>query len=176
MDNCYIDQVYDAGVTHQISHTAAGDYIMKNVTYSNNVILNCIYSIEHFNRANAGTTRYLANITYKNNLCRFAGYGFGNTRPNKGAASHIRSGTIVDTANFVIENNIFDRSLDVLFKLQTGGDEQIQWKNNVYIHRLDAMYGTMKSVTVAYNSLTAETVNRYFEYEEIGGRYLFVKE
>ena len=45
---------------------------MKNVTYSNNVILNCIYSIEHFNRqpASGNTTRYLVNILYKDNLCR----------------------------------------------------------------------------------------------------------
>ncbi len=176
VDNCFIDQVYDAGVTHQVSNTAQGDYIMKNVTYSNNVILNCIYSIEHFNRANAGTTRYLSNITYKNNLCRFAGYGFGYTRPNKGAASHIRSGTIVDTANFVIENNIFDRSRDVLFLLAAGGDEQIQWKNNVYIHRLGAKYGTMSGVSIVYNSIISEQVERYFEYPEVNGKYLFVKE
>lgn len=176
VDNCYIDQVYDAGVTHQVSNTSAGDYIMKNVTYSNNVILNCIYSIEHFNRANPGTTRYLANISYKNNLCRYAGYGFGITRPNKGAASHIRSGTIVDTANFVIENNVFDRSVDNLFLLTAGGDEQIQWKNNVYIHRLGAKYGTMKSVSVVYNSFIEEQVEKHFAHKEIGGRYLFVED
>ncbi len=175
VDNCFIDQVYDAGVTHQVSHTAEGDYIMKNVTYSNNVILNCIYSIEHFNRAATGTTRYLSNITYKNNLCRKAGYGFGYTRPNKGAASHIRSGTIVDTVNFVIENNIFDRSRDVLFLLQAGGDEQIQWKNNVYIHNIGAKYGTMKGSSVTYNSFIQDQVARYFEHEEIGGKYLYVK-
>lgn len=149
---------------------------MKNVTYSNNVILNCIYSIEHFNRASEGTTRYLLNILYENNLCRLAGYGFGNTRPNKGAASHIRSGTIVDTANFVIKNNVFDRSLDVMFLLTGGGDEEIQWKNNVYIHRLGASYGTMKGISVTYNARVAQEVESKFKYPEENGKYLFVVE
>lgn len=176
VDNCYIDQVYDAGVTHQVSHASPGDYIMKNVTYSNNVILNCIYSIEHFNRVSEGTTRYLLNILYENNLCRFAGYGFGNTRPNKGAASHIRSGTITDTANFVIRNNVFDRSLNVLFLLTSGGDEEIQWKNNVYIHRLGASYGTIKSVSVTYGAQIAKEVESKFKHPEENGKYLFVVE
>ncbi len=175
VDNCYIEQCYDAGVTHQISHEASGDYIMKNVTYSNNVILRCIYSIEHFNRAREGTTRYLVNILYKNNLCRLAGDCFGSTRPDKTVASHIRSGTIVDTANFVIENNVFDRSTVQLFKLQAGGDEEIQWKNNVYIHRLGAYYGTMKGVTVVYNSNISKEIEKYFKHPEIGGKYLFIK-
>ena len=176
VDNCYITDVYDAGVTHQVSDTSAGDYIMKDVTYSNNVILRCIYSIEHFNRAASGTTRYLVNISYKNNLCRLAGYCFGFTRPDKGAASHIRSGTIVDTANFVIEDNVFDRSQEYLFKLQSGGDEQIQWKNNVYIHRHGAQYGQMRGTWVMYNSRITDEVARYFVFPEINGKYLFVKE
>ncbi len=176
VDNCYIIDVYDAGVTHQVSHASAGDYIMKDVTYSNNVILRCIYSIEHFNRALEGTTRYLVNINYKNNLCRLAGYCFGNTRPDMGAASHIRSGTIVDTANFVIEDNVFDRSLEYLFKLQSGGDSQIQWKNNVYIHRHGAQYGQMNGAWIMYNSKITDEVARYFAFPEVNGKYLFVKE
>ncbi|MBR5307547.1 MAG: S-layer homology domain-containing protein [Clostridia bacterium] len=176
VDNCYIEQVYDAGVTHQVSHESDGDYVMKDVTYSNNVILNCIYSIEHFNRARANTTRYLVNINYKNNLCRYAGYCFGNTRPDKTVASHIRSGTIVDTANFVVENNVFDRSTVQLFKLQAGGDEQIQWKNNVYIHRLGASYGTMTGVSITYNGNISKEVERYFAFPEVNGKYLFIKE
>ena len=176
VDNCYIIDVYDAGVTHQVSHTSPGDFIMKDVTYSNNVILRCIYSFEHFNRAAEGTTRYLVNISYKNNISRLAGYCFGFTRPDKGAASHIRSGTIVDTANFVIENNIFDRSKEFLFKLQGGGDEQIQWKNNVYIHRYGAQYGQMKGAWIMYNSRIGDEVARYFAFPEVNGKYLFVKD
>ncbi len=173
VDNCYITDVYDAGVTHQVTQ-GSNDIIMKDVTYSNNVILRCIYSIEHFNRAPG--TSYLANISYRNNLCRLAGYCFGFTRPDKGAASHIRSGNLVDTANFVIENNVFDRSKEYLFKLQAGGDEQIQWKNNVYIHTVGAQYGQMRGTWVMYNSRIADEVERYFVYPEINGKYLFVKE
>ena len=178
VDNCYITDVYDAGVTHQVSDSSDGDYVMKNVTYSNNVILHCVYSIEHFNRqpAKGGTTRYLVNILYKDNICRFAGDCFGYTRPDKSVCSHIRSGNLVDTANFVIEGNIFDRSTNSLFRLFPGGDQEIQWKNNTYIHKLGASYGPMLGVTVSYNSNIQREVNMRFKTPEVGGRYLFIKE
>ncbi|MBR5307948.1 MAG: S-layer homology domain-containing protein [Clostridia bacterium] len=177
VDNCYIKDVYDAGVTHQVSDSSAGDYVMKNVTYSNNVILNCIYSIEHFNRqpASGNTTRYLVNILYKDNLCRFAGNCFGMTRPDKSVAAHIRSGGIVETANFVIEGNIFDRSEVSLFTLKAGGDQEIQWKNNTYIQKLGGKYGTINSVSKIYNSQIAFEVSTGFKNAEVGGTYLFVK-
>ncbi len=177
VDNCYITQVYDAGVTHQISDSTEGDFIMKNVTYSNNVITRCVYSIEHFNRMSKNpSTRYLVNILYTDNLCRFAGACFGMTRPDKTVIAHIRSGTLVDTANFVIQNNIFDRSEVSMFRLQGGGDTEIQWKNNVYIHKLGASYGTMSGVSKIYNSQIPFEISVNFKYPEINGRYLFIKE
>jgi len=176
VDNCYINQVYDAGVTHQVSDASEGDYIMKNVTYSNNVITRCVYSIEHFNRMSKNpSTRYLVNILYKDNLCRFAGACFGITRPDKTVIAHIRSGTIVDTANFVIENNIFDRSVGHMFRLQGGGDTEIQWKNNTYIHKLGASYGTMSGVSKPYNTQIPFEIGLNFKHPEINGKYLFTK-
>ncbi len=176
IDHCYIDQAYDAGVTHQYSDSSAGDCIMKNVTYSNNLILNCVYSIEYFNRKNAGTTRYLSNIKINNNICRYAGYGFGITRPDGGMIGHFRSGTIVpDTADFVVENNIFDRSTGNMFYLAAGGDEEIQWKNNTYIQYYGDLYGTIKGAKTMYNGVIAESVKAGFKYPEVGGTYYFMK-
>lgn len=151
--NCYIDEVYDAGVTHQVSHESAGDYIMKNVTYDNNVILRNVYSIEHFCRAREGTTRYLMNIYYTNNICRFAGEGFGLTRPEKKAPAHIRSGGLVSaTANFIIEGNVFDKSTYDIFKFTAGGDEEAEFKNNVFIQTKGKAFGTLKGAAVPYNT------------------------
>ncbi len=177
VDNCYINQVYDAGVTHQISDSTDGDFIMKNVTYSNNVITRCVYSIEHFNRMGKNaTTRYLLNILYKDNLCRFAGACFGMTRPDKAVIAHIRSGGLVDTANFVIDGNIFDRSEVGMFRLQGGGDNEILWKNNTCIHKYGASYGTMNGISKRYDTQLPLEIKLNFKHPEENNKYLFVKE
>ncbi len=176
VDNCYITQVYDAGVTHQVSDSTDGDFIMKNVTYSNNVITRCVYSIEHFNRMGKNkTTRYLVNILYKDNLCRFAGACFGNTRPDKNVIAHIRSGGLVDTASFVIDGNIFDRSELAMFRLQGGGDNEIQWKNNTCIHKYGASYGTMNGIAKRYDTQIPFEIKLNFKHPEENNKYLFVK-
>ena len=115
IDNCYLWQNYDAGVTHQYSSRSGGNCVMKNITYSNNVMTECIYSIEYFLSVADGLERYGDNVLYTGNLCRRAGYGFGGwlNRAHRGAAEHIRSGgsgTNNPFTNYRIENNIFDRS------------------------------------------------------------------
>ena len=115
IDNCYFWQNYDAGVTHQYSSRSGGNCVMKNITYSNNVMTECIYSIEYFLSVADGLERYGDNVLYTGNLCRRAGYGFGGwlNRAHRGAAEHIRSGgsgTNNPFTNYRIENNIFDRS------------------------------------------------------------------
>ncbi len=117
IDNCYVYQCYDAGVTHQVSSTAQ-DIIHDNVRYKDNVITECVYSIEYFlPNAPEGTgpfVRHGTNVLYDNNLCRRAGYGFGSMRPDRYLERHMRSGggptTRNEYYNFVINNNVFDRS------------------------------------------------------------------
>lgn len=177
VNSCYIDQIFDAAVTHQITDSYTNDFVMNNITYSNNLILNAVYSIEHFMRNVTGSKRSLTNILYKNNICRYAGYGFGQTRPDKSAPAHIRSGGLVSlTANFVIEGNVFDRSTYDMFKLQTGGDEEIQWRNNTYIQKAGASYGLVKNKPVEYTpSAIKGSVASSFKSAEIGGNYLYTK-
>lgn len=157
VENCYIDEVYDAGVTHQVSHATAGDFLMKNVIYKDNIILRNVYSIEHFNRHNEGTQRCHHNVFYLNNICRYAGEGFGLTRPNKSSPAHIRSGGLIaDTENFVIEGNVFDRSTYDILKFVSGGDEAAEFKNNVFIQSKGGSFGTLKGATIPYNGLIPE--------------------
>ena len=128
VDNCYLWQCYDAGVTHQYSSRSGGNCIMKNITYSNNLITDCIYSIEYFLSNNSdGLDRYGDNVLYENNLCRRAGFGFGGWlgRAHRGAAEHIRSGggsTNNPFTNYRIINNIFDRSTYELCQTTTNWD------------------------------------------------------
>ncbi|MBO5294687.1 MAG: hypothetical protein J6B71_05545, partial [Clostridia bacterium] len=48
VQNNYIYQIYDAGITHQYSGVGDKVYNHTNVLYLNNVIENCVYSIEYF--------------------------------------------------------------------------------------------------------------------------------
>ena len=49
VDNCYVYQCYDAGITHQYSGGTDKHNSMVNIVYSNNVIEDCVYSVEYFN-------------------------------------------------------------------------------------------------------------------------------
>lgn len=140
-----------------------GDFIMKNVTYKDNVILRCVYSIEHFIRAREGTTRYQVNIAYTDNICRYAGDGFGKTRPDKTAPSHIRSGGAVDTANFVISGNVFDRSTNQLFIFEAGGDEAAEFKGNTFIQTKSKAMFRFSNAYVPFNGLIPAYLEKNFK-------------
>ena len=119
--NCYIYQCYDAGVTHQLSsRTTSGDYREDNIEYSNNLITDCVYSIEYFLGVPDSDTSLIRegkNVLFKENLLRRAGFGFGSVRPDTGNQRHIRSGGSGSQdrfSNFRIEGNIFDRAVEEL--------------------------------------------------------------
>lgn len=133
--NCLIYQCYDAGITHQYSFRAKGDCIMNNVLYKDNVITDCVYNIEYFHSEYEGYTRTGKDILFEGNLLRRAGFGFGQTRPNGGGDGNIRSGGVSNPfKNYVIKNNIFDRSITNLVQCETQAEEYIpKMQGNTYI-------------------------------------------
>ncbi|MBR5307543.1 MAG: S-layer homology domain-containing protein [Clostridia bacterium] len=123
IDNCYVYEIYDAGITHQISGTSSGNYYMEGVYYTNNVLVNSTYNIEYFMSMNTvkdsatGTVplqeRYMKNVYFTDNIVRKAGYGWGVQRPDS-APSNIKGWTHHNLSdNYIIEGNIFDRCLDL---------------------------------------------------------------
>ncbi len=123
VDNCYIYQCYDAGVTHQYGGKGNENNSMYNVTYSNNIIEDCIYSIEYFNGDGSSiyTIRDGKNYKIVGNILRRAGYGFGNQRPDGNASSHLKGWTSrneYEKGTYRIENNIFDRGMWSLVQTQ----------------------------------------------------------
>ncbi len=124
VDNCYIYQCYDAGVTHQFSG-GKGEVRMDDISYTNNVITDCVYSIEYFLDAGNETDGLRAgeNHLIDSNLLRRAGFGFGSTRPDKNVQRHIRAGSANNFENVRITNNVFDRSVYELFAVTTNSTE-----------------------------------------------------
>ena len=164
IDNCYVYQIYDAGITHQVSGHSNGNYYMQNVLYTNNVLTDCIYNIEYFltqnNTKNADGTlptyeRIMDNVVFRGNICRRAGYGWGVQRPDGNVPSNIRGwGTHNLTNNYVIEGNIFDRCVDFKnstndFLTSTGSAFETAlpfFKNNIFVQvpgRTLLGYGTV---------------------------------
>ncbi len=139
VDNCYFYQIYDAAVTHQIG-SASTPLEMNNITYSNNVMDMCQYSIEYFFGSDVPGKRTGTNVLFENNLCRRAGFGFGSTRRDQYTQRHIRAGASRNEfSNFRINNNVFDRAVfelvqtnchDEAFVPTYDGNTFIQGANN----------------------------------------------
>lgn len=114
---CTIDNVYDAGISPQ--GTTNTPYSVYNLYMRNNVISNCVYSFEFFERGDIDYNKtppvrdYYPNINthdiyFENNTCINAGGGWGEIqRPNKWS-THVRiEGMDGTKSNIFIRNNIF---------------------------------------------------------------------
>lgn len=111
VSNCYIYQIYDAGITHQVT-TNGKPVKMTGIRYINNLVEYCVYSIEYFLEKTCGDTEsYMDDIEMSGNILRYSGYGWGQQRHNKNTPAHIKGWSYENTAsNYSIRDNIFDRS------------------------------------------------------------------
>ena len=145
VQNCYIHDVYDAGVTHQRGGSAPVPIIMEDILYDSNLFVNCIYSIEYFNSQDNSDENIMRNVTMSNNICRNAG-GFGWQRYNK-VARHIQGGWLgavreYPAENFVVKNNIFDRSCDVLLSISSDDIKDMPiLEGNTYVQNFEKNFG-----------------------------------
>ena len=138
VDNCYIYQCYDAGVTQQVTAPTKGNIHQDNIKYINNVITDCVYSIEYFLASDASRPTEIRagdNFLIENNLLRRAGYGFGSSRPDINTQRHIRSGSAENEfTNYFIKNNVFDRAVQELVQVQSFYDTTLPvYSGNTYI-------------------------------------------
>ncbi len=138
VENCYIYQIYDAGVTHQYQFGSANDPVCKheNVVYKDNLIEYCIYNIEYFLGQIGHDDQIMRNILMKDNILRFAGYGWGSYYAR---AAHIKGWDHRNISeNFVIEGNIFDRSRSMVIHCGVQDEKDLPvLRGNTYIHFAD---------------------------------------
>lgn len=170
VSNCYIYQVYDAGVTHQVT-TWGKKRVMSNVVYKNNLIEKCVYSIEYFLEMNNGDTQsYMDNIEMYGNVLRFSGYGWGQQRHNTDTPAHIKGWSYTNVArNYSIHHNIFDRAAYRMLHLVAEKRESCPvMYENVYIQNEGGMIGQYGGNEVSEPSILyfdggeEETVARVF--------------
>lgn len=138
----YIYEVYDAGITHQV--TTNTKITMENIRYTDNLIENCVYGIEYFlDQIDGENQSFMDDVVMDNNFIRNSGFGWGQQRHNKHTPSAIKGWSYVNTArNYKIKNNIFDRCayrLLHLVALEQGSMPQMD--SNTYIQYLGGKIG-----------------------------------
>ncbi len=112
VEGCRLWEIYDAALTNQ----GDGTNVQENIVYRQNVIWNCEYSFEYWNRGPASRTR---NILFERNTCVDAGYGWGHRqRPDPNGRHLMFYDNSAATTNFVVRSNIFCRATESLLRLQ----------------------------------------------------------
>ena len=137
VDNCWVYQIYDSGLSHQ----GRGEFVAKDVTFSNNLIeYTSFASIEYW--ANAQNQNKMINILYDGNICRFAGYGWGDIGRPAHQSCHILATGQMDQycENFVIKNNILDTAGKYLLSAIHLSGRMPTILNNTYIQSNGDVY------------------------------------
>ncbi|NLE12381.1 MAG: hypothetical protein GX628_01750 [Clostridiales bacterium] len=180
VDHCYVYQIYDAGLTHQFKGDNGSPVPMVNVTYINNLIEYCTYSIEYFldeslTPGKPADSKYstdkqvMKNIVIRDNIMRFAGYGWGDQRPDKTAASHLKGWDHANPADgYIVVNNIFDRSRYMLVHCGAARTEELPtFSGNTFVQYVGSQFGRYSknptslmmydSAAAALDSFSADT-------------------
>ena len=169
--DCYIYQIYDAGITHQVT-TAGRTYRMKDVCYRNNLVEDCVYSIEYFLEITGGSTDCcMENIDISGNILRRSGHGWGQQRHNKDTPAHIKGWSYANPAkNYRIRGNVFDRAAYRMLHLVCGVPESLpQLEGNTFIQYPGGLLGqygasqTAEPPVLPFDENAAETVRSVFK-------------
>ena len=174
VQNNYIYQIYDAGVTHQVSSIGKNEYYHTNVLYLNNVIENCVYSIEYFvSGCEADNPSVMTNFRIEGNHMWYASRGFCEQRPpiDRSWGAHIkgRSSRTGNRANgYIIKDNIFvdgkDRLLQITSNLYNsdGSDSMPTFEGNIFVEEFGRKLGQ-----VLQDEDPAQQIDAKFDFDAL---------
>ncbi len=144
VSDCYIYEVYDAAITHQVT-TGGKKFLMKDILYKDNLVENCVYSIEYFlDMTDGDVESYMENVEMCGNILRTSGYGWGQQRHNKHTPAHIKGWSYVNAVkqNYTVHHNVFDRAAYRMVHLVAQKKESCPLMyENVYVQHKDGMLG-----------------------------------
>ncbi len=102
VEKCRLWEIYDAALTNQNNAPNVKQY---NITYRQNLIWNCEYSFEYWNRPENSLTH---NIYFDNNTCVNAGHGWGHRQRPDPSGRHLCFYSSPAAAHDIyLRNNIF---------------------------------------------------------------------
>lgn len=179
VDNCYIYQCYDAGITNQNQEDVSdSSRTMRNVSFTNNLVERCEMSIEYYLGAQLKPTEsIIENFLIEGNILRQAGYGWGCQHPEPAWAAHIKSWWMHqnEAYNFTIRRNIFDRSDANVINIVAADAEHLPtMERNTYVQSLCADGGRIGQPweDVVYDEAFPASVERLLGEQK--GRYVFL--
>lgn len=179
VDNCYIYQCYDTGITNQNQEDVSdSSRTMRNVSFTNNLVELCEMSIEYYLGAqNKPTESIIENFLIEGNILRQAGYGWGCQHPEPAWAAHIKSWWMHqnEAYNFTIRRNIFDRSDANVINIVAADAEHLPtMERNIYVQNLGADGGRIGQPweDVVYDEAFPASVERLLGEQK--GRYIFL--
>jgi len=143
VENCYVYQCYDAGITHQIT-TNGVKHTLTGIRYLNNLVEKCVYGIEYFLDMTDGDEQsYMRDVVMEGNILRLSGYGWGQQRHNTDTPSLIKGWSYVNKASeYTVRGNIFDRCAYKMLHLVAKEKESCpEMDGNVYIQHRGGMLG-----------------------------------
>ena len=151
VENCCIYQVYDAGITHQIT-TGGEEFRLQKIRYRNNLVERCVYSIEYFLEKTEGDTQsVIEDCIIEGNILRLSGYGWGQQRHNTDTPAHIKGWSYENTAaDFTIRENIFDRAAYRMVHLVARKQESCPiMDGNIYVQNFGRPLGQYGAIEIA---------------------------
>jgi len=157
--NCYVYQVYDAGLTHQTDAVSRFDgkeneRYQKRIRYVDNVIEKCNYSIEYFiARCPVNNPSRMEDFTIAGNLMWDAGTGLCEQRPDRNQDAHVKSWVHANRATgYVIRDNLFAfghrQLVEVCSDLLNpdGSPSLPRVENNLFLGTSSARLGVIKQL------------------------------
>ena len=133
VEGCRIWEVYDAALTNQGSRNNA----QINITYRDNVIWNCEYSFEYWNRGPESSTR---NIRFEHNTCVNAGFGWGHAqRPDPNGHHLMFYANTARTSDFSVRENIFCNATDSCLRIDNDWTFGLALDRNCWFQKLGTL-------------------------------------
>ena len=146
--NCYVYQIYDAGLTHQGDAISRFDgkekvFYQRRIRYVDNVIEKCNYSIEYFlSRCPETNPSRMEDFLIADNLMWNAGSGLCEQRPDRSQDAHVKSWVFAQgnrATGYTIRDNLFAGAhmqlIEVCSGLKNpdGSDSMPRLERNVFI-------------------------------------------
>ena len=180
--NNYIYQVFDAGITIQVTISSDKNYTMnqKNIEFSDNVIEYCNYSIEYFlTKIPDGNNSTMENFVIKDNYMWNAGYGFCETRMiwGRGFAAHIKSqfsSPCNRATGFVISGNTMVGVRDGFMQIRNtfGDDSMPLFENNALYGYYDFDGNAAQGYRIGEVRVKSEDTQEWVSYDSNVEAYL----
>lgn len=134
VEHCRLWQIYDAALTNQNQGQIK---TQRDITYRNNLIRNCEYSFEYWNRPAESVTE---NIVFENNTCLHAGVVWAHAQRPDPNGSHVMLYTnLARTRDVIIRRNIFYDWTEWGCRTSAGWDTLPAMDHNLWFSRRGVM-------------------------------------